>query len=79
MRQLTDKYPVYLVNSVNPFRIEGQKTIVIEMLEQLNWEVPDVIVAGRQSGKHSCIRQGAIRSRQDRTNRSAPSSDDNSG
>jgi threonine synthase len=44
LRQLTDKYPVYLVNSVNPFRIEGQKTIVIEMLEQLAWEIPDVIV-----------------------------------
>lgn len=44
LRQLTAKYPVYLVNSVNPFRIEGQKTIVIEMLEQLNWEIPDVIV-----------------------------------
>jgi hypothetical protein len=44
LRQLTDKYPVYLVNSVNPFRIEGQKTIVIEMLEQLGWETPDVIV-----------------------------------
>jgi threonine synthase len=44
LRQLTERYPVYLVNSVNPFRIEGQKTIVIEMLEQLGWEVPDVIV-----------------------------------
>jgi threonine synthase len=44
LRQLTDKYPVYLVNSVNPFRIEGQKTIVIEMLEQLGWDIPDVIV-----------------------------------
>ena len=44
LRQLTAKYPVYLVNSVNPFRIEGQKTIVIEMLEQLGWAIPDVIV-----------------------------------
>lgn len=43
LRQLTAKYPVYLVNSVNPFRIEGQKTIVIEMLEQLGWQVPDAI------------------------------------
>ncbi len=43
LRQLTDTYAVYLVNSVNPFRIEGQKTIVIEMLEQLSWQVPDVI------------------------------------
>lgn len=43
LRELTGKYPVYLVNSVNPFRLEGQKTIVIEMLEQLDWQVPDVI------------------------------------
>lgn len=43
LRQLTANYPVYLVNSVNPFRIEGQKTIVIEMLEQLGWQAPDVI------------------------------------
>jgi threonine synthase len=43
LRQLTAKYPVYLVNSVNPFRLEGQKTIVIEMLEQLGWRTPDVI------------------------------------
>lgn len=43
LRELTDKYPVYLVNSVNPFRVEGQKTIVIEMLDQLGWEVPDII------------------------------------
>ncbi len=38
-----DRYQVYLVNSVNPFRPEGQKTTVIEMLEQLNWDLPDVI------------------------------------
>jgi threonine synthase len=43
LRATTEKYGVYLVNSVNPFRIEGQKTIVIEMLEQLDWRVPDVI------------------------------------
>ena len=34
---------VYLVNSVNPFRPEGQKTIVFELLEQLNWQPTDVI------------------------------------
>jgi threonine synthase len=43
LRATTEKYGVYLVNSVNPFRLEGQKTIVIEMLEQLDWRVPDVI------------------------------------
>ncbi|MEA2510915.1 MAG: threonine synthase [Thermomicrobiales bacterium] len=43
LRELTAAYPVYLVNSVNPFRLEGQKTIVFELLEQLDWVIPDVI------------------------------------
>lgn len=34
---------VYLANSVNPFRLEGQKTIILEMLQQLDWEPPDWI------------------------------------
>jgi threonine synthase len=38
-----ERYQVYLVNSVNPFRPEGQKTTIFEMLEQLNWEIPDVV------------------------------------
>ena len=35
---------VYLLNSINPFRLEGQKTIVLEALQQLDWEPPDWIV-----------------------------------
>lgn len=35
---------VYLLNSVNPFRLEGQKTIVLELLQQLEWDPPDWIV-----------------------------------
>jgi threonine synthase len=35
---------IYLVNSINPFRLEGQKTIVLEMLHQLGWVAPDWIV-----------------------------------
>jgi threonine synthase len=35
---------IYLVNSINPWRLEGQKTIVLEMLQQLGWQVPDWIV-----------------------------------
>lgn len=34
---------VYLANSVNPFRLEGQKTIILELLAQLDWEPPDWI------------------------------------
>ena len=41
---LVEDAGVYLLNSVNPFRVEGQKTIIIEMMEQLGWEPPDWIV-----------------------------------
>lgn len=44
VRVLADKLGIYLLNSVNPFRIEGQKSIVIEMLDQRDWKVPDWIV-----------------------------------
>jgi len=44
VRDLAEKEGIYLLNSVNPFRIEGQKSIVIEMLEQRNWKPPDWIV-----------------------------------
>jgi threonine synthase len=43
VREAAEKLNVYLLNSVNPFRIEGQKTIVFEMLEQLSFEPPDWI------------------------------------
>jgi threonine synthase len=43
VREASEELGVYLLNSVNPFRIEGQKTIVLEMLEQLGWEPPDWI------------------------------------
>ena len=42
-RDASDRLGVYLVNSVNPFRIEGQKTIVFELLQQLDWNAPDWI------------------------------------
>jgi len=44
VEQASTKLGVYLLNSINPFRIEGQKTIVLEMLQQLAWESPDWIV-----------------------------------
>ncbi|MCX7623176.1 MAG: threonine synthase [Thermomicrobium sp.] len=40
----SDELGLYLLNSVNPFRLEGQKTIVFELLHQLAWEPPDWIV-----------------------------------
>ncbi len=35
---------IYLLNSINPWRVEGQKTIVLELLQQLDWKAPDFIV-----------------------------------
>ena len=43
-RAASDTLGVYLANSINPYRIAGQKTIVLEMLQQLGWRAPDWIV-----------------------------------
>src|SRR6476619_3801362 len=44
IEEASQRLGVYLLNSINPFRIEGQKTIVLELLQQLGWEPPDWIV-----------------------------------
>ncbi len=47
---------IYLMNSVNPFRLEGQKTIMYRVLEALDWEVPDwVVVPGGNLGNCSAF------------------------
>lgn len=43
-RAAAEKVGVYLANSINPYRIAGQKTIILEMLQQLGWRAPDWIV-----------------------------------
>ena len=44
VEEASERLGVYLLNSINPFRLEGQKTIVLETLEELGWEAPDWIV-----------------------------------
>lgn len=44
VRVLTERLGIYLLNSINPFRIEGQKTIIVEMMDQRDWNPPDWIV-----------------------------------
>lgn len=44
VRVLAARLGIYLLNSMNPFRVEGQKTIVFEMLDQRDWQAPDWIV-----------------------------------
>jgi len=62
--ELVRHKPVYLLNSVNPYRIEGQKTAAIELLEQLGWEVPDhIIVPGGNLGNSSAIGKALLEMR----------------
>lgn len=44
VRDLCDREGFYLLNSVNPYRLEGQKTIAFEIADQLGWETPDRVV-----------------------------------
>ncbi len=56
VRLLADRLGIYLLNSVNPFRIEGQKSIAIEMLDQRDWCVPDwVILPGGNLGNTAAL------------------------
>lgn len=57
--QFVERAGVYLMNSVNPFRIEGQKTIVVELMERLNWEPPDwIVLPGGNLGNSSAFGKG---------------------
>jgi threonine synthase len=59
VREVADQSPLYLLNSVNPFRLEGQKTIAFEMLQQRAWQSPDrVVVPGGNLGNSSAIAKG---------------------
>ena len=50
---------VYLANSMNPLRIEGQKTVAIEMVQQFDWEVPDwVVIPSGNLGNASALHAG---------------------
>jgi len=62
VRILTDlvkRFPIYLLNSVNPYRLEGQKTPAFEMVEQLDWQVPEhIIVPGGNLANSAALGKG---------------------
>ena len=59
LRELASRLGLYLVNSTNPFRLEGQKTAVVELLEQLGWQPPDYLVLpGGNLGNVSALGKG---------------------
>jgi threonine synthase len=56
VREVSKKLGIYLVNSVNPFRLEGQKSIMFRVLEGLDWQVPDwIVVPGGNLGNSSAF------------------------
>lgn len=56
VREVCQSAGIYLCNSVNPFRLEGQKTIMYRVLEGLNWEIPDwIVVPGGNLGNSSAF------------------------
>src|SRR5262249_3303715 len=61
VQQVARRLGIYLVNSINPFRLEGQKTIMYRVLEALRWEVPDwVVVPGGNLGNVSTFGKAFI-------------------
>jgi len=61
LNEVVQRMPVYLLNSVNPYRLEGQKTAAIELMEQFDWQPPDhLIVPGGNLGNSSALGKAFI-------------------
>lgn len=59
VQELATDSSIYLANSINPFRIEGQKTVAFDMMHQCAWRVPDhVVVPGGNMGNSSALAKG---------------------
>lgn len=59
VQELADDTSIYLANSINPFRIEGQKTVAFELLQQCEWKLPKhVVVPGGNMGNSSALAKG---------------------
>lgn len=61
LHEVVRRFPAYLLNSLNPYRLEGQKTVAFELMEQLEWRVPEhVIVPGGNLGNSSALGKGFL-------------------
>jgi threonine synthase len=61
VKEITKDETIYLANSMNSLRIEGQKTVGIEIVQQFDWEVPDVIIIpGGNLGNVSALGSGLL-------------------
>jgi threonine synthase len=65
LNEVVQRMPIYLLNSVNPYRLEGQKTAALELMEQFDWQAPDhVIVPGGNLGNSSALGKAFIEMKQ---------------
>src|SRR3974377_898025 len=61
VQEITKDESIYLANSMNSLRIEGQKTVGIEIVQQFDWETPDVIIIpGGNLGNVSALGKGLL-------------------
>jgi threonine synthase len=61
VQEVTADQTIYLANSMNPLRMEGQKTVGIEILQQFDWEVPDwIIIPAGNLGNVSSLGKGLL-------------------
>ena len=61
LTKLVQQFPIYLLNSVNPYRLEGQKTPAMELLEQMEWQAPEhLVVPGGNLGNSSALGKGLL-------------------
>ena len=59
VQEVCSRHSIYLANSMNSLRIEGQKTVSMELVQQFDWEVPDwVIIPGGNLGNVSALGKG---------------------
>lgn len=61
LQEVVQRFPAYLLNSMNPYRLEGQKTVAFEIMEQLDWVVPNhVVVPGGNLANSSALGKGFL-------------------
>jgi threonine synthase len=61
MKRVAEQDGLYLANSMNPLRIEGQKTVGMEIVQQFDWQVPDwIVVPGGNLGNISALGKGLL-------------------
>jgi len=61
VQQIAERDGIYLANSMNSLRIEGQKTVGMEIVQQFDWEVPDwIVIPGGNLGNVSALGKGLL-------------------